>query len=62
MPNIGQIEPFSPLMKEFTYIDKSNTPNHRNSIPSPATFAESVDGNFYEFPWVRDNFVTFESI
>ena len=46
MPNIGQIDPFSPPMKVFTYMDTSNTPNHRNSITSPATFAGSVDGNF----------------
>ena len=43
-------------------MDTGNTPNHRNSIPSPPTFAGSVDGNFHEFPWVRDYLVAFESI
>ena len=28
-------------------MDSSNTPNHRNGIPSPPTFAGSVDGNFH---------------
>ena len=49
-------------MKVFTYMDTCNTPNHRNSILSPATFAVRVDGNFHEFPWARDISVTFESI
>ena len=47
MQNIGHIDPFSPTMKVFTYIDTSNTPNHRNGILSPATFDGSVDGNFH---------------
>ena len=34
-------------MKVFTYMDTSNTPNHRNSIPSPHGFAGNVDGNFH---------------
>ena len=41
-------------------MDPSNTPNHRNSIPSPALFAAYVDGNFHEFPRVRDYFWSFE--
>ena len=28
-------------------MDTSNTPNHRNSIPSPPTFAGIVGGNFH---------------
>ena len=62
MPNKGHINPFSSPMKVFTHMDIINTPNHRNSIPSPPTFTGSVDGNFHEFPWVRDYFVAFESI
>ena len=63
MPNIGKIDPFSTPMKAFTlYMDTSNTPNHRNSIPSPATFAGSVDGNLHEFPQVGDYFLVFENI
>ena len=62
MQSIRHIDPVSPPMKMFTYMDTSNTPNHKNGIPSPPTFAGSVDGNFYVFPWVRDYFVAFESI
>ena len=62
MPNKGHIDPFSPYMKVFIYMDTGSTPNHRNSIPSPPTFTGSVDGNFHEFPCVRDYFVAFESI
>ena len=57
MSNIEQIDPFNPSMKVFTYMDTSNTSNHRNSILLSATFTGSVDGNFHEFPWVRDYFV-----
>ena len=28
-------------------MDQSNTPNHRNSVPSPALFAACVDGNIH---------------
>ena len=63
MPNIGQSEPFSPpTEKIILYMDTSNTPNHRNSIPSPTTMTGSVDGNFHEFPWVRAYFEAFENI
>ena len=62
MANIRHIDPFSPSLKVFTYMDKSNIPNHRNSIPSSSTFAGSVNGNFHEFPWVRDYFIAYESI
>ena len=47
MQSIGHIYQFSLPMKMFTYMDTSNTPNHRNSISSPPTFAGSVDGNFH---------------
>ena len=33
-----------------------------NSSPTPALFAACVDGDFHEFPWVRDYFMAFESI
>ena len=58
---IGQIDLFSIPMKIFNYVDSSNTPNHRNGIPSPPTFTESVDGKFHEFPWLGDFYVFFES-
>ena len=47
-------------MNVFIYMDTSNTPNHKNGTPSPATFAGGVDGNFHEFPWVRDYFSLWE--
>ena len=57
MPRIRHIDPFSLPMKVFTYMDTSNTPNHRNNIPSPPTFAGGVKGNLHEFPWVSNYFV-----
>ena len=37
-------------------MNTNNTPNHRNCIPSPPTFAGSVDGNFHAIPWLGDLF------
>ena len=51
MANKGQIDPLNYLMKVFTlYMDTSNTPNHRNNTPSPATFTGSwmeISMNFH---------------
>ena len=62
IPNTGQTDPFSPPMKCSLYMNTNSIPTHMNCIPSPPTFAESVDGNFHAFPWLGDNYLIFESI
>ena len=44
-------------MKCSPYMNTNNTPDHRNCIPSPPTFAGSVGGNFHVFPWLGDYYL-----
>ena len=62
IPNIKQIDPYSPSMKCSLYMNTNNTANHRNCIPLPCTFAGSVDGNCHAFPWLGEYYLIFESI
>ena len=65
VPNIEQIDPFSPPWKYslcMYYIDSNSIPNHGNSIPLPPSFAVSMDGNFHAFPWLGDYYLIFDSI
>ena len=61
MPNIRQIDPIIHPLKVFIYMDTSNTPNHRNSIPSPPTFTGSVDGNFHGLETILWPFRVYEA-
>ena len=61
IPNIGQNDHLAPYEMLTLYEHKWYS-NPWNCIPSPPTFALSVDGNLHAFPWLGDYYLILESM
>ena len=65
MPNIGKIDQLAPFECVHLYGHLWTQVNLQTTeivFPHQPLFTGSMDGNFHEFPWVRDYFVAFENI